>query len=54
MIQSILIQTLIDSYYVKGSKSTTPVSSGTALHPSVEGEEASAEDMSASYTILVS
>ena len=54
MIQSILIQTLIDSYYVKGGKSTTPVSSGTALHPSVEGEEASAEDMSASYTILVS
>ena len=52
LTQSVLIQTLIDTFHTTGTKSTTPAFSGATLHPPDEGEESSAEDMAAYHTIV--
>ena len=52
LTQSVLIQTLIDSYYHEGTTSSTPACCGAALQPSAEGEEVGAEG-SAEYQTIV-
>ena len=52
LTQSVLIQTLIDTYYVANSTSATPAFSGAVLHPPAEGEESSGEEMSTYHTIV--
>ena len=50
LIQSVIIQTLIDSFYKTGSTSSTPAFQGVQLSPTVEGEENSKEEMADYHT----
>ena len=38
LTQTVLIQTLIDTFHITGTKSITPAFSGAVLHPPAEGE----------------